>query len=134
MARIIIAEDDDIASDILTETLLAAGHAVAAFPDGRQALQAMRFRTPHLAILDCNMPEMTGVEVLRAMRQSETLFRTPAIMLTARTAVSDERIARYEGANGYLTKPFHPDEVLVAVESMLAEPEIRTAHVALQRP
>ena len=120
MARIILAEDDEIVAEIVSTTLLAAGHAVGWLENGDAALRVMRQRPPNLAILDCNMPEISGILVLRAMRQSQLLCNIPVIMLTARAGLSDEQIARYGGADDYVTKPFDPRLLVAHVEALLA--------------
>ncbi len=65
MARIILAEDDEIIADLAVDALMSAGHAIAHFDNGRDALEAVKFRVPDLLILDCNMPVMSGIELLR---------------------------------------------------------------------
>ena len=129
MARIILAEDDDIAAQVVVESLMAAGHAVAHFPNGVQALAAMRFRVPNLAILDCGMPVLNGIETLRAIRTDRYLYRLPVLMLTARDARTDEDIALYEGANAYMRKPFDPDELIVQVEALANDPVLQSAQI-----
>lgn len=128
MARIVLAEDDEIAAQIIIESLMAAGHAVAHFPDGAQALAAMRFRAPNTAILDCGMPVLNGIETLRAIRTDRHLYRLPVLMLTARDAPSDERIAHYEGANMYMCKPFDPDALVVNVEALANDAVLQAAN------
>ncbi len=130
MSRIILAEDDDIAARIAVDALMAAGHAVAHFPDGEQALCAARFRLPHLLILDCEMPVLNGIDTLRMIRQDPDLFGVPIMMLTARTGPGDEEIARYEGAHAYLGKPFDPDELVVHAESLIENFVAREAKAA----
>lgn len=70
MARIILADDDEIIADVVTDAFMAAGHAVGWLPNGRAALDAMKRRRPDLAILDCNMPEMSGLNLIRELRRS----------------------------------------------------------------
>lgn len=122
MSRIILADDDDIFSDIVVDTLMNVGHVVGRCSNGIETLSALKFRAPQLLILDCNMPGMSGIEVLRQMRADKTLFCIPVLMLTARTSLSDERIARFDGAHDYLTKPVVTDELLCRVESLLSRP------------
>lgn len=128
MARIIFADDDEIVAEVVTETLMSAGHAVAHFPDGAQALAAMRFRVPHIAILDCAMPVLNGLETLRKIRCDKHLYRLPVLMLTGRADRGDENIAIYEGANGYMRKPFDPDDLVVQVEALASDPVLQSAH------
>lgn len=119
MGRIILAEDEPIAGTIATEVLMNAGHAVGWLKDGKEALSALRRRPPDLAILDCNMPGMSGVIVLREMRRSPALYHIPVLMLTARSSDTDERIARFAGANDYLGKPFDPVELVDIAEELM---------------
>jgi len=130
MSRIILAEDDDIAARIAVDALMTAGHAVAHFPDGKQALAAIRFRLPHLLILDCEMPVLNGIDTLRMIRQDPDLFGVAIMMLTARTGPGDEDIARYEGAHAYLGKPFDPDELVVHAEALIENFQAREARAS----
>ena len=120
MARIIIADDDEIIATIVSDALFAAGHAVGWVKDGASALEVVRRRAPDLLILDCNMPVKSGIMVLRELRQSPQLYSLPVLMLTGRGSGSDEEIARYEGANDYLTKPFDPIELVDRVGELVA--------------
>ena len=95
MGRIILAEDEEISGTIASSALMNAGHAVGWFKDGKEVLAAMVRRPPNLAILDCNMPGMSGVLVLREMRRRADLCEVPVLMLSGRTSDSDERIARF---------------------------------------
>lgn len=88
--------------------------------DGGSALTVINRRTPDLLILDCNMPVKSGIVVLRELRRSTQHFGIPVLMLTGRGSGSDEEIARYEGANAYLTKPFDPVELVDLVEELVA--------------
>ena len=129
VARIILAEDDDIAAEAVVDALMGAGHAVAHFENGAQALAAMRFRIPNVAILDCGMPVMNGIETLRAIRTDRFLYRLPVLILTARDAQTDEDIALYEGANAYMRKPFDPDDLVIRVEALANDPVLQSANV-----
>ncbi|MEO5867681.1 MAG: response regulator, partial [Sphingomonas sp.] len=102
MGRIILADDDEIVAELVSDAFIAAGHAVGWLKDGKTALEVIERRRPDLAILDCNMPQMSGILVLRALRESKTLFDLPVLMLTGRQGGTDEQILRYEGANDYL--------------------------------
>ena len=120
MARIIMAEDDDIVAEIVRDALMAAGHGVGILDNGAEALKVIKARRPDLVILDCNMPEMSGIMVLRELRQSDTLFNLPIMMLTGRQSESDEQILRFEGANDYMRKPFDPVTLVGRAEALIA--------------
>lgn len=119
MGRIILADDDELVASLVCDAFIAAGHAVGWLQDGRAALDVVRQRRPDLLILDCNMPEMSGILVLRELRRSPTLFDLPVLMLTGRQSDRDEEIVRYEGANDYLRKPFDPIVLVGRAEALM---------------
>lgn len=128
MARILIAEDDAIAAEVLANALLNAGHAVGVLGNGRDALRTIRAKHPDIVILDGDLPEMHGLTVLRDIRHDAALWHMPVLMLTASRSRADEEIAMRAGATGYLRKPFDPDYVLFRIDEALE------AHLALNRP
>jgi len=119
VARIIMAEDDEIVGEVASEALIGAGHAVGLLNNGADALRVIRQRRPDLVILDCNMPEISGVLVLRKMRDMPELADMPVMMLTGRQSARDSEIAYFAGADDYMTKPFDPDELVFRVEELL---------------
>ncbi|MEG3176562.1 response regulator [Sphingomonas sp. RB3P16] len=132
MAHIIIADDDELVGEIACDALVAAGHSAGLLSNGRDALRVIRTRKPDLAILDCNMPEMNGLLVLRALRNSVEFFDLPVLILTGRVSDKDVEIAYHEGATDYMKKPFDPDELAFRVGELLAksprtQPKVRPA-------
>lgn len=121
MARIIIAEDDDIVGEIVRDALVAAGHGVGLLTNGKEALRVIVARRPDLVILDCNMPDLGGLLVLREMRNSVDLCEIPVLILTGRQSERDVELAMYEGANDYVKKPFDPEELVFRVETLLGK-------------
>lgn len=133
MSRIIIAEDDEILAEVLRDILIDAGHAVGSLERGEDALVAIRKKRPDLVILDCNLPGISGVQVLQKMRGEPDLWDTPVLMLTARTGDSDEKMAMYAGADEYMRKPFDPDKLIATVARMLSEAADRRTMTAPPR-
>lgn len=121
MGRIIIADDDEIIGEIARDALIAAGHGAGLVPNGRDALAVIKARRPDLAILDCNMPELSGVLVVRELRKMPEFADLPVLMLTGRRGERDEELARFAGANDYLRKPFDPDELVFRAEQLLGK-------------
>lgn len=119
MARILIAEDDEIVGDIVRDALISAGHGVGVLDNGKDALQTIVARRPDLVILDCNMPELGGMLVLRELRKLPDFFDLPVLILTGRQSRKDSDLAYFEGADDYMTKPFDPEEVVFRVEQLL---------------
>lgn len=129
MALILIADDDELVVEVVRAALGARGHIVGAVDDGMQVADIVEFKRPALVILDCNMPEVAGVEALRQIRMLKVAHATPVLMLTARRSESDEEIAIRAGANDYLRKPFDPDQLVSRVETMLRRAELRAQPV-----
>lgn len=123
MALILIADDDPLVTDIVRHTLGARGHVVGTVDNGTDALRAAETKRPDLVILDCSMPGLGGVDVLRRIKVSAKCFATPVLMLTVRSSYQDEEIAFRAGADDYLCKPFDPAELVVIVERMLKKAE-----------
>jgi DNA-binding response OmpR family regulator len=133
MALILIADDDELVVEMVRDSLGAYGHVVGAVDDGMPVAGIVEFKRPELVILDCNMPELSGVEALRQIRILRHAFATPVLMLTARRGESDEDIAMRAGANDYLRKPFDPDQLVSRVETLLRRAELRNQPVP-ERP
>lgn len=125
MARIILADDDPVIGQLIADAMFDAGHALGVIGDGASALKLMRARPPHLAIVDCGMPIMSGVELVRAMRCDGLLCHVPVLMLTARHSEADEAVAYAAGADDYLRKPADLDQLVGRVDALL----LRAANV-----
>lgn len=132
MARIIYAEDDPIVGKLVLDTLMDEGHAIGIVEDGKTALAVIKNKIPDLIILDCSMPEMGGVEVLRKIRLSLELCHIPVLMLTGRSGETDKDIALQAGASGYLKKPFDPAELTFVVDDLLEKVRQQAERVKAQ--
>ena len=119
MSRIIVADDDEIIVEIVRQALADEDHIIGWLADGQSALDVIRQRPPDLVILDCNMPGMARISVLREMRKSAELWDVPVLMLTGRQSENDERIGRYEGATDYMRKPFSPAALAQKARALL---------------
>lgn len=121
MARIILIDDDPVIAELVCNAMIAAGHAIGWISDGDTALRVMRARSPHVVIVDCAMPGMSGVQLVRTMRSEGKLCHVPALMLTARHGINDEAIAYGAGADDYLRKPVDFDQLAGRVEALLLQ-------------
>jgi len=122
--KILIAEDDPISRRILEATLLKWGYKVCLAIDGTQAWDILQGENaPTLAILDIMMPGLDGLEVCRRVRQLPTPTPPYIIMLTAMASKDEVVNGIQAGANDYLSKPFHRDELKarVAVGAQMLE-------------
>ncbi len=121
MAHIIVADDDPIVGELARRALVAAGRSVGVVGDGRSAIAAVWAKGPAPVVLDCSMPDSSGVTVLRELRQCADFVSLPAVMLTARRSSEDETVAMVAGANDYVRKPCDPDELAFRVDAVLEE-------------
>ena len=122
MARVLLAEDDDLFADLAINALFNRGFVVGRVSDGQHALDAMRFRAPDVVILDCNMPELDGINALRIIRQDRQLYHIPVLILTGRRGEANENLARFDGANDYMCKPCDFDELAARLNNLIANP------------
>ena len=115
--RILLAEDDHALGRALADGLRHLGHAVDWVEDGRHALHAFDAAPYAAAVLDWNLPRISGIEVVTILRRRGD--RTPVLLLTARDAIGD-RIAGLDcGADDYVVKPVHLDELAARVRALL---------------
>ncbi|MEI8335914.1 MAG: response regulator transcription factor [Actinomycetes bacterium] len=115
--RILIADDDRAIRDALERAIGLEGYEVELVNDGVAALEAVARSAPDLLILDVMMPSLDGLGVCRALRNQGN--RTPILILTARTEVSDRVSGLDAGADDYLPKPFALDELLARMRALL---------------
>lgn len=111
--KILVADDDLLFRTLVTEVLTDAGYEVSPHENGLLAWEHLQAEGAQLAVLDVNMPEMGGVELLGNIRSDERFKAMPVLMLTIRSMVEDQVSSYDHGADDYLTKPF-ANEVLVA--------------------
>ncbi len=105
MKRILIAEDDPASRELLNELLGADGYQVVLAVDGRDALAKLQEQTPDLMLMDIQMPELDGFEVLRRVRAQPQYATLPVVAFTAYAMSGDKEKALAAGFDGYITKP-----------------------------
>jgi two-component system, OmpR family, alkaline phosphatase synthesis response regulator PhoP len=110
--RVLVCDDEPHTQRLLQACLEARGFHVTKASNGVQALIRLRNEAYDLMILDVNMPEMDGFQVLNEVRGDPSLEDLPVIMLSARVHDRDVFEGYHRGADMYLTKPFSPRELL----------------------
>ncbi|MCP4376293.1 MAG: response regulator [bacterium] len=119
--RIVVADDETHILHVVSMKLSNAGYDVQTAEDGEEALELCQSNPPDMLITDYQMPYMSGVELCKALRQSEETKNIPAMMLTARgfDVEPDEMIEA--GISTVLAKPFSPREVLSHVVELVGK-------------
>ncbi|HUG89106.1 MAG TPA: response regulator transcription factor [Actinomycetota bacterium] len=115
-ARVLVVEDEGSLAETVRYNLEREGYAVDVAGDGVRALEAFRAKTPELVILDLMLPELSGLDVCRAIRAESSV---PIIVLTARDAEADKVAGLELGADDYVTKPFSMRELISRVRAGL---------------
>jgi CheY-like chemotaxis protein len=119
MGKKILVVDDE--PDLLKVTLVRlkkTEYEVYGGTDGWEALDIARQVIPDLIILDVYLPMMNGDEVTKILKKNDELKHIPVILITANAMALDERVKEC-GADGYLTKPFEPEELIGIVKKFL---------------
>jgi two-component system phosphate regulon response regulator PhoB/two-component system alkaline phosphatase synthesis response regulator PhoP len=119
MARILVIDDDDLLTELVSFTLGAHGHEVADAADGWTGLELAMRQPFDLVVLDGILPGLDGLEVLRRLRGEPQTASLPVIMLSARKEERDVVGGLSLGAEDYLVKPFIPEELAIRIDKTL---------------
>jgi two-component system, OmpR family, alkaline phosphatase synthesis response regulator PhoP len=119
MTNVLVVDDEPNLVELVQGYLERAGYAVDTATDGESALEAARAAHPDLVVLDLMLPGMDGIEVCRRLRQFSNAY---ILMLTARAEEVDKLVGLAVGADGYMTKPFSPRELVARTQAMLRRP------------
>jgi two-component system, OmpR family, alkaline phosphatase synthesis response regulator PhoP len=115
---VVVADDDDVLRNLLVLNLEAEGMVVHEAQNGAQALQTALTHKPDLIVLDVMMPVHDGLKVLRALKDEATTATIPVVLLTARAGAEEIEQGWEAGADYYLTKPFHMEQLLAFISEL----------------
>ena len=132
MARILIADDDELIAELASEVLIDIGHACGWVTTAEDAWEVAIKRRPDILLLDQNLPGMSGVTLLRKLRGSPQFYDLPVVMFTALRGAEDENQAIYAGAHDFIRKPFDPATLVSRVGRVLAKRSARGRHTDLK--
>jgi len=127
--KILIVDDEPFNLDLLEQELVDEGYVIERASDGVEALEKLDAFGPDVILLDYMMPRMTGLEVLKRLRQDEQHKTIPVILLTAKATQEDKVRGLDAGADDYVIKPFDAVELLARVRAML---RIKAMHDTLE--
>ena len=123
--RVLVVDDDPTSRRLMSHILSREGYDVATAGDGQEALDLMEDDPSELLITDRLMPNMDGVELLKAVRHSPTYGHIPVIVVTANSDARDQPEAEAAGATAFLTKPVGSAELLATVQRALLLGQIK---------
>jgi DNA-binding response OmpR family regulator len=115
-SKVLVVDDEDHIVELARIYLTREGYEVEGVGDGSQALARFGQIKPDLVILDIMLPGANGLEICKEIRKQS---QVPIIMLTARDEVTDKVVGLEVGADDYLTKPFHPQELVARAKALL---------------
>ncbi|HZU20393.1 MAG TPA: response regulator [Gaiellaceae bacterium] len=120
MAKVLVVDDEPPLRELMRATL-EPEHEVTEAADADEAVAACLSTRPDLVLLDVMLPGASGIDVLRRIRDDDATARTGVVIVSAWDAEADRRRAADEGADAFVGKPFLPEDLLAAVERVLAE-------------
>jgi two-component system response regulator QseB len=123
--RLLLVEDDEILGDGLVAGLKMEGYAVDWLTNGKLADEALKINTYELIVLDLNLPDMDGLDILRALRGRKD--ETPVLVLTAKDTIPDRVLGLDSGADDFVIKPFDLNEVCARLRALARRNEGRSA-------
>jgi len=117
--RILIVDDDDRLREFVRVNLEMEGYSVVEAADAEQGLAALDEEPPDLILLDVMMPKVDGWEMLRRVQERHGVGSIPVIMFSGKVEEEDLRTAASRGAQGYIGKPFNPQQLIESTKQLL---------------
>ncbi len=120
VGTVLVVDDDPVIQRLLRVNFEMEGYEVIVASDGLDGLERARADHPDIVVLDIMMPRMSGLDVAKALKADPDTASIPVLLLSAKAQEADLRAGDESGADGYLTKPFDPLQLLQRVEELLA--------------
>ncbi len=122
VSKILIADDDPNIRELCRVVLGNEGFEIVEAENAPSCISLARQENPDLILLDWMMPGIDGMDALRALKGSTRTREIPVVMLTALDGLAEITVATYNGADGYVTKPFEVDDLLSLVRRFTQQP------------
>ncbi|TAN56025.1 MAG: response regulator [Magnetospirillum sp.] len=116
---VLIVEDNDLNMKLFNDLLQANGYTTLQTKDGREAMDIARKHRPDLILMDIQLPEISGLEITKMLKDDEELKHIPVIAVTAFAMKGDEEKIREGGCEGYIAKPISVSSFLQTVSRFL---------------
>lgn len=122
--NVLVVDDEAVLAEMVSMALRYEGWNIDTAGDGASAISAARARRPDVVVLDVMLPDMSGLDVLRKLREDNPLL--PVLLLTAKDAVEDRIAGLTAGGDDYVTKPFSLEEVVLRLRALLRRTGVTT--------
>ena len=119
-ATILVADDEQDIRELVAYRLSRAGYTIIEARDGQEAFELAVDQSPDMAVLDVMMPRLNGFDLTDRLRHNPATQRLPILLMSASVQEADISRGFAAGADGYLTKPFTPDQLLTRVRDVLS--------------
>ena len=119
---ILVVEDNDLNLRLFTDVLEAHGYAVLQAQLGRNGLELARARRPDLVVMDIQLPDMSGLDVIRSLKGDDALRAIPVLAVTAFAMKGDKETICGAGSDAYMSKPIEIRRFIAVVRELLGEP------------
>lgn len=119
---ILIVEDNELNMRLFNDLLQASGYETLQARDGRNVIDLVRRSQPDLILMDIQLPEISGMDIIRDLKKDSELRSIPVIAITAFAMSDDERRIRESGCDGYISKPIDVSGFLETVKCLLEGP------------
>ena len=117
--RILVVEDNQLSSKLLKQLLTAHGYEMSESPEGLQAFDIAHDEQPDLILMDIRLPDISGLEVTRLLKQDDRTKTIPIVAVTALASPDDEKKGLESGCDAYIPKPITLGKFLRTIESFL---------------
>lgn len=128
-SKILVVDDDPEIREYLRVALEKEGFEMESRNDGKDLIPTMKNYHPDLVILDLVLPDTSGFELCKSIREDEDLFITPIIMLTGKSSIEDRVKGLNMGADSYFTKPFYAEEVIAQIRTTIRRSHDRSGSI-----
>jgi len=122
--NVLVVDDEAVLAEMVSMALRYEGWNIATAGDGAAALESARSQRPDVVVLDVMLPDMSGLDVLRKLREQNP--QLPVLLLTAKDAVEDRIAGLTAGGDDYVTKPFSLEEVVLRLRALLRRTGVTT--------